>query len=324
MKRLLIVSGIVLLAALIIIAVWVYRQLNQDTIQLGRTEGELVFMSDRDGDWDIYLLDQSGDLHNLTAASDGHEYYPGFTFDGDRISLFSTASGEVSAALVNADGTGFKTLSIIQAIVNVVAEGNFDWDPAWDPGGDRMAWNKVLPGIPPRVDLLVADSDGANAVQLTDSVASEGMHAWSPDGTRLVYTSDTNNHIYNTYVIDVATGESARLTEYDVSDYQPFWSLDGDQILVITTDDDAMIAGRLDIFVMNADGSDRRPLGDGEMFAGDLTYSPYGGRVAYVSNESGYWHIYVMDADGSHVQPLTSGESNNLYPAWRPVPAEKP
>jgi Tol biopolymer transport system component len=75
--------------------------------------------------------------------------------------------------------------------------------------------------------------------------------------------------------------------------------------------------------LMNADGSDLHPLGDDEVFTGDLTYSPYGGQVAYVSNESGYWHIYVMDTDGSNVRQLTEGASNNLYPAWRPVPAQQ-
>jgi Tol biopolymer transport system component len=29
-----------------------------------------------------------------------------------------------------------------------------------------------------------------------------------------------------------------------------------------------------------------------------------------------------MDADGSHVRQITEGDSNNLYPVWRPVPAQ--
>ncbi|MBN1564911.1 MAG: PD40 domain-containing protein [Anaerolineae bacterium] len=320
MKRLVVVA-VILVAALIAGAGWVYRQFNQDTIQLGHTEGELVFMSDRDGDWDLYLLDQQGDLHNLTAGSEAHDYYPGFSFNGNRIGFFSAAPDGVNPALVNADGTDFKTLNIIQAVVYLLIEGNLDWSPVWTPGGDRMAWNKVLAGLPPKVDLLVADTDGANPVQITDSTASEGMQAWSPDGTRLVYTADTNNHRYNTYVIDMTTQETTRLTEYDVSDYKPVWSLAGDHILVVTAPEEAMIAGEVPLYVMNPDGSGRRPLGENEVFKGNLTYSPYGGQVVYMSNETGYWHLYVMDADGSHVQPLTSGASNNLYPAWRPVPA---
>jgi TolB protein len=313
------VAVLVLLA--VAVTVWVYERLNQETIKLGRTENELAFMSDRDGDWDIYLLDKEGQLHNLTDESGGHEYYPTFTFDGQQISLFSTADGDVTPARVNTDGTNFKTQSLIEAILAVVAEGNTDWDPAWSPGGNRMAWNRVLPGMPPQVDLFVADTNGENRIQLTNDGAIEGMHAWSPDGAQLIYVTNASGKS-NTYKVTVADGTNTRLTNHDTNDYQPFWSTDGSQILVIFSFHVAMLDGVTEMSVMNADGSDLHPLGDDEVFTGDLTYSPYGGQVAYVSNESGYWHIYVMDADGSNVKQLTDGASNNLYPAWRPVPAQ--
>ncbi len=172
----------------------------------------------------------------------------------------------------------------------------------------------------PQVDLFVGAANGDNERAVTNNRANEGMHAWSPDGTELVYTSDEPGK-YNTYKLNVETGAVTRLTDHDVSDYQPFWSLDGAQILVIFSERDAQLDGELDMYVMNADGSDLHPLGADEIFAGDLTYAPNGGPVAYVSNESGYWHIYLMDADGSNVRQLTTGEHNNLYPAWRPIPA---
>jgi len=317
------VVGCVVVLALLAVAVtiWVYERLNQETIQLGRTEHELAFMSDRDGDWDIYLLDKEGQLHNLTDESSEHEYYPTFTFDGQQISLFSTAAGDVTPARVNTDGTDFKTQSMIEAIVSVVTEGNTDWDPAWNPGGNRMAWNRVVPGMPPQVDLFVADSNGENRIQLTDDGAIEGMHAWSPDGSQLIYVSNTSGKS-NTYKVTVADGTVTRLTDHDTNDYQPFWSTDGSQILVIFSFHVAMLDGVTEMYVMNADGSNLHPLGEDEVFTGDLTYAPDGGQIAYVSNESGYWHIYMMDADGSNVRQITDGTSNNLYPVWRPVPAE--
>ncbi|MBI5958437.1 MAG: PD40 domain-containing protein [Chloroflexi bacterium] len=319
----LVLGGLVVVVLLAAVIIWVYRQLTKETIKLGSSEGELVFMSDRDGDWDLYLLDKEGELHNLTAESDAHEYYPGFTFDGEQISMFSTATGDVTPARVNTDGSNFKTQSMIESIMSVLTEGNTDWDPAWDPGGDRLAWNKVLPGMPPKIDLFVSDANGENRVQITDDNALEGMHAWSPDGTELAYVSLGDNSKYNTYKINVFDKTAVRLTDHNTNDYQPFWSTDGSKILVIFSFRVAMVDGETEMSVMNADGSDLHSLGEDEVFSGDLTYSPYGGEVAYVSNETGYWHIYLMDADGSNVRQLTEGESNNLYPAWRPVPAEE-
>ncbi|MBI5961070.1 MAG: hypothetical protein HY866_20190, partial [Chloroflexi bacterium] len=49
----LVLGGLVLLLLLAAVIIWVYRQLTKETIKLGSSEGELVFMSDRDGDWDL-------------------------------------------------------------------------------------------------------------------------------------------------------------------------------------------------------------------------------------------------------------------------------
>jgi Tol biopolymer transport system component len=303
------------------IALWGYARLKQDPPHLAPVTGELIFMSDRDGDWDIYRLDTAGVLRNLTADSAAHEYFPSFTFDGEQISLFSTATGAITPARVRVDGTGFETQDLVHAMLTVLAEGETDWDPVWNPGGDRLAWARLLPGLPPQVDLFVANADGTNRLQLTHDAALDGMHAWSPDGARLVYVSNAGGSFNNTYAVNLADGAITRLTAHDAHDYAPFWSQDGSRILVIFSFEGALLEGVLDMRVMNADGSDLHPLGAGEVFTGDLTYAPDGQTVAYVSNESGHWHIYLMDADGSHVRQITQGDSNNLYPAWRPVPA---
>lgn len=322
-RRIVLVFSVAVLAIVSALAIWFYVRLNQDPPALAQTAGELVFMSDRDGDWDIYLLDTiSGDVQNLTAESDAHEYFPTFTFDGEQVSLFSTATGPISAARVNVDGTGFETQSLLDAMVTVLAEGQTDWDPAWSPGGDYIAWTKLSPGLPPQVDLFVASVDDPNRMQLTDDDGLDGMHAWSPDGAQLVFASDVGGRANNLYVVTVADGMIDRLTNHDVRDYGPVWSMDGSHMMVVFALPKTLRNGEPALHVMNADGSDMHLLGEDEIFTGDLTYAPDGETVAYVSNESGFWHIYLMNADGTNVRQITNGDSNNLYPAWRPVPAE--
>ena len=318
--RWLMIGGIVLLLIIGGLAFWVYQQLDQETIELGATEGELIFMSDRDGDWDFYMQDKEGNITNVTAESDADEYFPSFTFNGQQLGLFTNELGDISSARVNSDGSEFKVQSLLEAMMSVLAEGNVDWDPVWAPGGERLAWDKVMAGFPPKMDLFVASADGSDRVQLTNDGATESMHSWSPDGTKIVYTSDKSGK-QNTFVVDVASGEITQLTDHDIIDNQPVYSLDGEQILLIFSESASLEQGELEFHIMNADGSDLRLFGENEVFKGDLAHSPYGGQVAYMSNESGFWHIYVMDADGSNVQPLTEGDSNNLFPSWRPVPA---
>jgi TolB protein len=321
MKRLkkFIIGGLAVILVLVAaLAIFVYRQLNKETVKLGKTNSELAFISDRDGDWDIYLLLPDGTLKNLTEESDGHEYFMNFTFDGNAVAFYSSHSGEVTPALVKVDGSGFKTMSWAEAFASMIAEGRTDSDPAWSPDGTKIVWSK-LRGF--GVDLYIANADGSDEQSLINKGPTDSAPAWSSDGQRIAFTADQSDQ-QNVYVLDIASGEATALTEDDW-DFQPVWSMNNDRILFARDVDDALEKGTIPLFIMNPDGSDLHEFEAGETFKGDPTYSPDGSQVVYMSNEDGKWHIYLMDADGSNVRPLTDGDSNNMFPAWRPIPAEE-
>ncbi len=319
-RRLLLVGLAVLLIVIVAAAVVIYQQLNKETPEV-KTEGELAFMSDRTGNWDIFLLDKDEKLVNLTAASTAHEFFANFTFGGDVLNLYSTDSGEINPATVNADGTDFKSMNFVVASMTAVQRGLIDWDPTWAPGGEQMVWLKMT-GFPPSVDMWLSKSDGSDSRKLTDDGATEMMPAWSPDGQKIAYVTDKDGQ-QNVYVMDVASGDVTRLSDHEVGDINPVWSTDGSQILFVAEQDIPLKTGTVQYYIVNADGSDMRPFVAGDTFIGGLRYSPYGGQVAYMSNEDGSWQIDVMDADGSNVRRITEGDSNNLYPIWRPVPVDQ-
>lgn len=112
-------------------------------------------------------------------------------------------------------------------------------------------------------------------------------------------------------------------------DVRPVWSPDGKQIAF-----ESDRAGNSDIYVMNADGSNLRPL-TSDPFAmlylpgrspSDATpnWSPDGKRITFVSGRDNiYWmkvfySVYVMNADGTNVHQLTDHWSDSRFPAWSP------
>lgn len=313
---LIVVTAILLVVA--VVAALIYWQLNQDTTELSTVTGDLAFMTDREGHWDIVIRDPDGNVTNLTAGEDSHEYFFNFTFSGDVVNFYSTRNGGSNPAIVNADGSDFKVMNYLTAMAQVVQSGNTDMDPAWSPDGERVVWTTVR-GL--GVKLYLADAAFEDERELSGSGTTNNMMAWSPDGSRVVFTSDREDRENDVFMVDIESGDVTQLTDegYDV---QPVWSLDGEQILFISEREVELSTGEFEFYIMNADGSDLRPFGPDEVFTGDPTYSPDGEQVAYMSNESGYWHIYVMDADGEGVRQITEGESNNLFPAWRPIPAE--
>ena len=151
-------------------------------------------------------------------------------------------------------------------------------------------------------------------VQLTRYSGSDREPAWSPDGTRIAYTStrDGNDEIY---VMHADGSNPVQLTHPQYSDNRPAWSPDGTRIAFVSIRD----GNQRDIYTMAADGSHVVRLTQHP--ANDITpvWSPDGTRIAFASSRDDNWEIYTMHADGSHVARLTHYSSLfDLGPAWSP------
>jgi hypothetical protein len=103
-----------------------------------------------------------------------------------------------------------------------------------------------------------------------------------------------------------------RLTSETGRQEEPAWSRDGLKIAYTS-----IVGTASDIFVMNADGSDKRRLTT-NAFAHSPSWSPNGTAIAFVSNIAGNQDIFVMGSDGSNRLSLTSDLHSDVDPAWSP------
>jgi TolB protein len=108
--------------------------------------------------------------------------------------------------------------------------------------------------------------EGGAPRKLTDDGAEP---EWSPDGTRIAFTSYRDDfgrtcfHECSTsgeiYLLDVEGGEAKRLTESEADDRSPAWSPDGSFVAFASDRSDPQ-AHENEIYVMTANGDDVRRI----------------------------------------------------------------
>ena len=274
----------------------------------------IVFESDRKGNPDIYVMDADGSrvtqltrdlfarLYLSRSPADGH---PVWSPDGSRIAF---VSGRDNVMMTYMDTNIYVMASDGSNVVQLTGRGAEEGMPSWSPNGKQIAYSGrdvfTSDGQSienPTWDIYVIDADSSNSVQLTNDPANEMEAAWSPDGNRIAYISDSNGPDFNIYVMNADGSNITQLTSGAENEFGPAWSPDGSQI-AFTSDRN----GNVQIYVMKADGSDITLLTDDGSNSAYPSWSPDGKQILFESDrEDGNANIYFMNADGSNVVRLT-------------------
>ncbi len=174
------------------------------------------------------------------------------------------------------------------------------------------------PGNPADDDyeIFTMEADGSDLQQITTNSADEYSPVWSPDGTKIAFSSNLSGD-YEVHVMDADGSNVVNLTKTPAIDETPSWSPDGTRIAFTSARGGGLFD--LAIWVMNANGTGQTKLTTltgGEIFP---SWSPDGNRIAFEKQGAGF-QVYVMNADGSNPVNLTAlnGNNNERQPVWSP------
>jgi Tol biopolymer transport system component len=289
-------------------------------------------------------------LRRLTNGGENAEAY--FSSDGRRLIFQSTRDGRTcdQQYVMNVDGSGLRRVStglgkttcgyFMDGDRRIIYASTHASDSACPPRPDPSrgyVWR-----LDP-FDLYVADASGEHLHRLTSHGVYTAEATLSPDGRTIVFTSLKDGDL-DIYTMRTDGTGLRRLTTTPGYDGGAFFSPDGRRIVYRAWHwrdaagqlDSAGLAGyralladrlvrpnRMEIWVMNADGTDQRQV----TRLGSANFAPYftpdGKRIVFSSNHhvnprSGNFDLFVVNVDGTGLEQVTTSPVFDGFPQFSP------
>jgi eukaryotic-like serine/threonine-protein kinase len=175
--------------------------------------------------------------------------------------------------------------------------------PALSPDGRVLAVERSVNG---NSDVWLIDLARDVPDRFTFGAAHEVFPTWSPDGSRVAFSSTRNGGVNNLYVKDASPDAAEQvLLEDDTHKALSDWSPDGRHLLYSAFHPQT----QHDIFVLPLDGGSPSAVVATAFEERGANFSPDGNWIAYQSNESGQFEVYVQPfpGPGPRVRISTAG-----------------
>ena len=119
--------------------------------------GKIAFVSTRDGNPEIYVINDDGSNMTRLTNHPTEDMHPTWSPDGSKLAFVALRDGNHEIYVIDADGSNMTRLT------NHPTE---DMHPTWSPDGSKLAFVALRDG---NHEIYVIDADGSNMTRLTNS-----------------------------------------------------------------------------------------------------------------------------------------------------------
>ncbi|MCA9884513.1 MAG: PD40 domain-containing protein [Anaerolineae bacterium] len=284
--------------------------------EAGKLQGQIVFASNRDGNYEIYTMYANGSHITRLTNYPGDDTQPVWSPDGQQIAFVSDRPGRDEIYVMNVDGTNVTRLTF---------SASNKHSPAWSPDSSRIAYvdshNADFPDFDS--EIYVVGLEGNEPIRLTNNGSRVGdiTPIWLdqnqivyasgdyPDFSLYVMQDDGSGQIFLTNGLQPALSSNGERLAYVVSE---FGTLDSSHYAEYNK---IFVASMSDL-ISNQNVSAQITLENESNH--DPVWSPDGEHIMFVSGRDGNAEIYVMNIDGSNPIRLTFTAATEQSPDWKP------
>ena len=282
-------------------------------------------------------------LRQLTFGGENAEAY--FSFDGTRLIFQSTRNGYPCDQIytMNLDGSELRRVSTGKGRTTCgyfLPDGQHFIYSSTHLGGDncppKPAFTKgYVWAIDKNFDLFLSDFSG-KLTQLTHTPGYDAEATVSPDGKRIVFTSVRDGDL-EIYSMNIDGSGIKRLTHSLGYDGGAFFSPDNQRIVyrrARPSDEKSILRykellaqnlvapGQLELYVMNADGSNSTQVTQNQAANFCPFFHPNGKQIIFSSNlgdpRGRNFDLYLINLDGTGLEQITYNETFDGFPMFSP------
>ena len=287
----------------------VHRFADELVLQLtgkrGVAETQIIFLSNRNGNKEIFSVDFDG--YNATQLTHDQtlNLTPSWSRDGKWIIYTSYGANNPDLVMIDAVGNKLKRTLLRWSGLNSAA--------SWSPVDNRLV---LVLSRDENSEIYILENN-RKLKRLTRHFNIDTSPSWSPDGKKIVFTSDrSGTGAPQIYIMDANKGDKGGVKRISFgSSYNDnaAWSPDGDKIAYT-----ARVGRKFQIKVYDLKTKKSTLLTKTRGSNEQPSWSPDGRFITYRHNEGSETHIYIQRLGGDEVRQLSFSSGGGSSPNWSP------